>query len=72
MSVSLEARERLIKEDDHFRHLFEQHRQHEERLEDLQTRRWLSDHEQFEEVQLKKLKLALKDEMETILRRASA
>ena len=65
-----ETRERLEKEDARFRRLVEEHRQFSKRLDELQTRRWLSDDEQIEAVKLKKMKLAVKDEMETMLRRA--
>ena len=67
-----EIRERLLKEDGHFRHLTEEHRGFEEKLEALQVRRWLSDQEQIEEVRLKKMKLSLKDEMESILKQGVA
>ena len=63
-----ETRQRLLKEDGHFRHLADEHQQFEERLKSLQSNRWLSDQEELEKVRLKKMKLSLKDEMETILR----
>lgn len=62
-----EARERLMREDPRFRALAEKHQEYDKRLRSLQTSKYLSTDEQLEEVQLKKLKLAVKDEMEDIL-----
>ena len=64
-----EARERLLKADSRFRRLSQEHGEYEPKLEQLRSQRWVSDEEQLEEVRLKKKKLAIKDEMESILKR---
>ena len=57
------AGERVSREDPGFRRLQEKHREYDRRLQELQSQRYLSEEEKFEEVRLKKMKLALKDQI---------
>jgi len=72
MQSALDERKRLEREDPHFRKLVEKHQEYDRRLVELQRNRWLNDEERLEEVKLKKMKLAAKDEMESILRRGGS
>ena len=56
------------KDDSNLRRLTEKHREYEERLAALRHRRFLTDDERVEEATLKKLKLRIKDEIESIRR----
>ena len=59
------VREQLIASSDEFRRLADEHSQYSQRLESLIRKKYLSEEEKFEEVRLKKLKLRVKDEMES-------
>lgn len=66
-----EVKNLLLQSDQQFRQLAEQHHQLDDRLHQLIEKHYLSTTEQFEQVTLKKRKLALKDQMETIVREYS-
>jgi uncharacterized protein YdcH (DUF465 family) len=63
-----EVKNFLLQSDQEFRQLAEQHHQLDDRLHQLIEKHYLSTTEQVEEVTLKKKKLALKDQMESIVR----
>ena len=63
-----EVKNFLLQSDQQFRQLAEQHHELDDRLHQLIEKHYLSATEQLEEVTLKKKKLALKDQMESILR----
>lgn len=65
-------REHLLRDNDEYRKLDEQHRDFEKRLTALTEKVVLTDEEQLEETTLKKKKLQLKDRMEAITRQARA
>ena len=64
------VRDQLMASSDEFRKLAEEHSNYSQRLESLSTLKYLSEEEKIEEIRLKKLKLRLKDEMETYQARA--
>jgi uncharacterized protein YdcH (DUF465 family) len=66
-----ELRRKLLQNDEEYRQLFTQHHDLDEKINDLSHRHYLSEPEQVEETTLKKRKLHLKDQMESILRRYS-
>ena len=60
--------QRLSEENPRFRKLHEEHLLFEKQLQELDERTYLSPEEDLERKKIQKLKLAGKDEMETILR----
>ena len=62
------SRDQLLASHDEFRRLAQEHTQYAQRLDSLTQKRYLTEDEKLEEVRLKKLKLRLKDQMETMLR----
>ena len=62
--------ERLTADNEEFRGLREEHRSYEQELAELQSRPFLSADQQWRISEVKKLKLMVKDQMETIIRRA--
>ena len=61
-------RDQLLASHDEFRRLAQEHTQYAQRLDSLTQKRYLTEDEKLEEVRLKKLKLRLKDQMESIER----
>jgi len=60
-------KEELINQDPEFRELAREHTRYEQRLSELSALAYPSDEEQMEEVTLKKKKLALKDQMYSMM-----
>ena len=64
-----ELKRSLLQRDEEYRQLATKHHDLDERLHNYSERHYLTEPEQVEEVTLKKQKLQLKDQMESILRR---
>ena len=58
----------LIETNQEFRELASRHHTLDDRLHELESKHYLSNDEQFEEINLKKRKLYIKDRMELIIR----
>lgn len=63
-----EVKNLLLRSHSEYRQLTERHHQLDDRLHELTEKHYLTTAEQVEEVTLKKRKLALKDQMESIAR----
>jgi uncharacterized protein YdcH (DUF465 family) len=60
------VREQLLASHEEFRRLAQEHNQYCQRLHSLIEKRYLTEDEKLEEVRIKKVKLRLKDQMQTI------
>jgi uncharacterized protein YdcH (DUF465 family) len=64
--MATQVRDQLLASNEIFRKLVDEHSQYSQRLDTLVTKKYLSEEEKLEEVRLKKLKLRLKDQMESL------
>lgn len=64
-------KEQLMTSDPEFRELAREHGRYEERLSELSSLTYPNDEEQLEEITLKKKKLAIKDQMHSMILRYS-
>lgn len=64
--MATQVRDQLLATNDEFRRLSQEHSQYQHRLESLIQKKYLSEDEKIEEVRLKKLKLRLKDQMQSL------
>jgi uncharacterized protein len=64
--MATQVRDQLLASNENFRKLLEEHSQYSQRLEALIIKKYLSEDEKLEEIRLKKLKLRLKDQMESL------
>lgn len=64
-----EIKEHLMSSSEEFRQLAEEHRQHEGKLLELHNRHHMSEQEHLEEITLKKKKLHLKDQMNSMIQK---
>lgn len=68
--MNVPVREQLLASSDEFRKLADEHSNYSQRLESLANKKYPSEEDKIEEIRLKKLKLRLKDEMESLQARA--
>lgn len=66
--MATQVRDVLLAQNEEFQKLVTEHSQYSQRLDSLTQKRYLSEDEKIEEVRLKKLKLRLKDQMESLER----
>lgn len=67
-----DLKHRLLETNEEFRELAFKHHSLDDRLHELEAKHYLSDDEQAEEVSIKKRKLHIKDQMESMLRHHGA
>ena len=63
-----QLQDQLMENSPEFRELAEKHSSYDRRIEELGSKRFLSQEDQIEEARLKKVKLQLKDQMYSMLR----
>jgi len=59
-----EVKSLLLRSNEQYRQLSERHHELDDRLQQLSSQSYLTESDHFEEIKLKKRKLALKDQME--------
>jgi hypothetical protein len=64
--MAAQVRDQLLSSNDEFRRLAQEHSEYQQRLQSLIEKKYLSEDEKLEEVRLKKLKLRLKDQMQSL------
>lgn len=66
--TTIDVKDALLRTDETFRQLVSEHQRLDERIRHLSTFGHLTNQQQYEQISLKKQKLALKDRIEAMLR----
>ncbi len=64
--MAAQVRDQLLASNEQFRQMVQEHTQYAQRLDTLIQKKYLTEDEKLEEVRLKKMKLRLKDQMESL------